>query len=487
MKTEQSSKKYSVDDCKKPWHHTALHHAKHWFIPHEGNNHQPHALRPKALKAYAYILISAKIASAVLLFVAFPNQAQYAAFTANTIVSLTNQSRAENKLGALTTNSKLAQAALNKAKDMFARDYFAHTTPDGKRFWTWIDSTGYDYILAGENLAIDFTTPESAHSALMASPTHRENILNNRYKEIGVAVLTGKMDGEETTLLVEMFGTQAPKKTKVAKVTTVKPKTSTPVKTTPVKKPATSTKVQSGTTPEATGTFTQQSLDKFTLLPKASINVWAEFKNTGESTWKAGSILLTTDPAKRNSNFSDNGWTSQSVVDSNDKDVPSNDILRFEWTFTAKDQAASNVEKFNLTTADGKVLAKTSIAFDITISTPTALAQTQTPTQSDIGTPATPEQPGTPQVINSSITNHAPNDILTKILGFVNNFYLAFLIFIGIALAINVFIKVRIQHAHVIGQSLAVIALAAGFLIFKFHFLQQIESAVKVLGQIVGS
>ncbi|MFA6587871.1 MAG: CAP domain-containing protein [Patescibacteria group bacterium] len=488
MKVEKSSKKYSTDDCKKPWHHTALHRAKHWFIPHEGNNHQPHALRPKALKAYAYLLLAAKIASAVFLFAAYPNEARYAAYTASTIISLTNESRREAKLPALTSNSKLNLAAQNKAKDIIARNYFAHTTPDGKRFWTWIEATGYDYSVAGENLAIDFTTPESAHSALMASPTHKENIINKRYKEIGVAVVTGKMDGQETTVLVEMFGTQTPKKTQVAKVTTPKPKTPTKVTIKAPTKTTAPPKVkaeQTGTTKAYLG---EQNLEKFTLLPEATIDVWAEFKNIGDTTWKAGEIsLVTADPIKHDSIFADASWANKYTVESIDKDIKPDEIIRFEWKIKGTKQAVSTTEKFGLMDTEGKLINDIPLVFSINVITPSILAQTKTsPTQTQAAAPTTQENVTQPIAISNEVTEHAPNDIVSKLVGFVDKFYMAFLIFLGIALALNIFVKIRVQHAHVIGQTLMVIAFAAGFLLFKFHFLQKVAPTVRVLGQIIG-
>jgi len=477
---------------KKPLHHRiahhVVHHAKHWFIPHEGNNHQPHALRPRALKTYAYILLAAKIASAVFLFAAYPNQAKYAAYTANTIISLTNESRREYNLNSLTSNSLLTLAAQNKAKDMLARDYFAHTTPDGKRFWTWIDATGYDYTTAGENLAIDFTTPESAHSALMASPTHKENIINNNYKEIGVAVVTGKMDGQETTVLVEMFGTQVPKKTQVAKVTTPKAKTPTKVAIKPSTKPKTVPKVKADQTDLIQAQLVQQNLNKFTLLPEAVINVWAEFKNSGNTTWKAGEVsLVTANPIKHNSIFTDSSWNDATTVASLENDTKPSDIARFEWKIKAPKEVASTSESFTLIDANGKTIIENPTIFSINVITPATLAQTKTvPTQTQANEPTSPETASQPQIIAKEIVGHAPNDVVTKILGFVDNFYLGILFFLIIALAINVFVKIRIQHAHVIGQTLTVIAIAAGFLFFKFHFLQKIAPVVKVLGQIVG-
>ncbi|RJO59133.1 CAP domain-containing protein [Candidatus Parcubacteria bacterium] len=487
MKTEKNS---NDNPLPKRMIHRVKHHAKHWFIPHEGNNHQPHALRTRALKIYAYILISAKIASAVFLFAAFPNQAEYAAYTASTIISLTNESRQNSKLNALTSNPKLVQAALNKAKDMLSKNYFAHTTPEGKRFWTWIDSTGYDYAVAGENLAIDFTTPEAAHSALMASTSHRENILNKRYKEIGVAVVTGAMDGVETTVLVEMFGTQVAKKTPVAKVTTPKPKkvatTAPPKQTSTAPKPSTQPKVQAEVTALPKGDFIQQSQEKFTLFTGAAVEVWAEFKNTGDSAWKPESLkLATTEPKQRESALADASWESKSTIASLETEVAPKGVTRFEWKIKAPDQAGSNLEKFSLFTADGTQVPNTVVDFEINTVAPTAVAQVQEPQiETQAGAPIVPETASTPEIISQEVTKQAPNDIVSKLMNFVDNFYLGVLLFLAIALAINIFVKIRVQHAHIIGQTLAVIAIASGFLLMKFHFLQKIAPAVKVLGKI---
>lgn len=126
------------------------------------------------------------------------------------IVRLTNQQRVKNGLPPLRFSPILAAAAMNKGKNMFAENYWAHVSPSGKDPWYWIDKTGYVYTVAGENLAKDFLDPESVVSAWMASPTHRANILNEKYREIGVAVLRGTLKGFQTTLVVQMFATPKP-------------------------------------------------------------------------------------------------------------------------------------------------------------------------------------------------------------------------------------------------------------------------------------
>lgn len=468
-----------TSSTKKPLHHRIAHHAKHWFIPHEGNDHKPHALRPKALRTYAYALIVAKVVSVVFLFAAFPNSAEFAAYTSSTVIALTNASRQEGSLGALRENAQLSQAAQRKAKDMLARDYFAHTTPDGKRFWTWIDGTGYNYTLAGENLAIDFSTPESAHAALIASPSHRENIMNKRYKEIGVAVVTGDMAGQQTTVLVEMFGTQAAKKTQVAKVTAVKPKPATPVK-----KPATPTtpkpQVQAEQTPAPTGSLIQQSADTLTVPPSSSVDVWAEFRNTGTQTWKTGSLsLVTAEPTKHASTLSHSSWESTSVVGALAEDVSPNDLVRFEWKVQSAATVGLITEHFALVDTDGNVLPKTAVTLSLTAQEATAVGTVLPPTQTDVSNPTAtnqPEQAAAP-------TESRARDLTSRVIAFTDRFFLAFLFFLLLALGLNIFIKIRVQHAHVIGQSLAVIAIAATGLLLKFHFLQGLSQVVKVLGQ----
>lgn len=465
---------------KQKLHHRLAHHAKHWFIPHAGNDHRPHALRPRALKAYAYILVTAKIASAVFLFIAFPNQAQFAAYTAKTIITFTNESRTENGAGALQPNTLLTEAATRKAKDMLTRNYFAHTTPDGKRFWTWIDAVGYDYTLAGENLAVDFTTPEAAHAALMASPSHRENILNKRYKEVGVAVVTGEMGGVETTVLVEMFGTQAAKKTVAAKVVTTKPKTATkPTPPKPAPKPTPKPQVQAAETPAPKGKLAQQSVDRVTLTTGSTVDVWAEFQNLGEQTWKASEVqLVTANPTRRVSNFADNSWTSPSVVAALEQDVSPQEVLRVEWKLSAALAPGEQTEGFTLVDAAGAPIAGTTVNFGTNVTASNAVT-TSEPTQTDLTQP-TPTATAPEPTAQVSQANHGGIVALVAIFG--NRFFLAFLFFITLTLLINIFVKIRIQHAHVIGQSLAVIALAAGALLFKIHFLERITPVVRVLG-----
>ena len=122
------------------------------------------------------------------------------------LLSLTNQKRAEAGLPPLALENTLSNAAILKAKDMFSKNYWAHSAPDGTTPWVFIKDAGYEYIYAGENLAKGFTSSPDIVEAWMKSRTHRENVLSPNYKDVGFAVVKGKLNGEETILVVEMLG-----------------------------------------------------------------------------------------------------------------------------------------------------------------------------------------------------------------------------------------------------------------------------------------
>ena len=128
--------------------------------------------------------------------------------TPDNVISLVNQERIAKNLEPLKINAQLMKAALDKAQDMIKNNYFAHTSPKGIDPWFWFEKNKYNYQIAGENLAMDFKEAEAQEKAWMKSETHRKNILNPAYKEIGVAVKKGIIDGHMTTLTVQLFGTR---------------------------------------------------------------------------------------------------------------------------------------------------------------------------------------------------------------------------------------------------------------------------------------
>ncbi len=200
--------------------HRAKHHLRNAFVPHEGNEHRPHALRHKALTAYAVAIVLVKVVVSGLLL-AYPGPSATANLTPANVIDYTNRARQTSKVQALATNQTLMAAAQQKAADMMTKGYFAHISPTKVTPWYWFQRAGYKYSSAGENLAMDFSTAEDVVEAWLASPSHRKNLLNAKYKDIGVAVVSGKLKGTSTTIVVQFFGAPAPTRQQPKPVTKV--------------------------------------------------------------------------------------------------------------------------------------------------------------------------------------------------------------------------------------------------------------------------
>src|ERR1035437_634402 len=178
----------------------------HLFLPREANNYRSGLLHHKALLLLILLFVSAGLFTSFIK-TNFPSVLGISSNISNQeLLILTNQQRQNNNLGSLTDNPELDQAAANKATDMFSKDYWAHNSPDGTTPWVFIKSAGYNYIYAGENLARGFSNTSDVINAWMNSPEHRQNVLSSNYQNVGFAVATGKLSGEDTVLVVEMLG-----------------------------------------------------------------------------------------------------------------------------------------------------------------------------------------------------------------------------------------------------------------------------------------
>ncbi len=133
------------------------------------------------------------------------------------LVKVVNEDRAKAGLHPLRRNRSLDYAAELKVQDMVANKYFAHTSPQRLDPWHWFKEADYEYLYAGENLALDFNDAEAVQKAWMESPKHRENILNSDYEEIGYAISYGRFNNingvsknREGTVIVQLFGKRLP-------------------------------------------------------------------------------------------------------------------------------------------------------------------------------------------------------------------------------------------------------------------------------------
>jgi uncharacterized protein YkwD len=125
------------------------------------------------------------------------------------VIDLTNGEREDNNAVELVRNTVLDTAAAAKAQHMADNEYFAHFAPDGTTPWEFFQDEGYVYAHAGENLAIHFTDSSEVVEAWMLSPAHRKNIVDPKFREIGVGTARGSFEGYDTVYVVQLFGTPA--------------------------------------------------------------------------------------------------------------------------------------------------------------------------------------------------------------------------------------------------------------------------------------
>lgn len=123
------------------------------------------------------------------------------------ILSVVNLERQSQNLKPLILNPQLTLAANAKLEDMITQDYFAHTTQSVNP-WQFIDASGFQYLHAGENLARDFIDEYDLVQGWLASPPHRENLLNSLYTHTGIAV----SEASQRAMVVQMYATPLPLK-----------------------------------------------------------------------------------------------------------------------------------------------------------------------------------------------------------------------------------------------------------------------------------
>lgn len=182
------------------------HFFKNWLVPHHGNRHQPHLLRLPSLSIISLFLVIIQLAYNFSVTGQWRVLAYSSDISQNQIIELTNKERLKFGQSALKESSALDQAARMKAEDMFANDYWNHISPKGTEPWHFFKKAGYTYTYAGENLARSFDTSSGVIAGWMGSPGHKTNLLSPNYTEIGIAVVNGVLQGEETTLVVAHYG-----------------------------------------------------------------------------------------------------------------------------------------------------------------------------------------------------------------------------------------------------------------------------------------
>ena len=107
---------------------------------------------------------------------------------------LINKDRKRAGLKSLAKDPEMRVVARLHSKDMFQRGYFSHYTLENKSPFDRMKALKIEYRTAGENLALAQTV-EIAHSGLMKSKGHRENILNSKFNRVGIGIMDGGIYG----------------------------------------------------------------------------------------------------------------------------------------------------------------------------------------------------------------------------------------------------------------------------------------------------
>ncbi|MEV6524936.1 CAP domain-containing protein [Longispora sp. NPDC051575] len=107
------------------------------------------------------------------------------------VLTLVNNERKTAGCAALTADTRLAVSARMHSADMIKRGFFDHTNPDGKSPGERIAAAGFSGGAWGENIAAGQRDAASVMKAWMNSPGHKANIVNCKFKFLGVGVADG--------------------------------------------------------------------------------------------------------------------------------------------------------------------------------------------------------------------------------------------------------------------------------------------------------
>ena len=171
---------------------------RNWFLPHKDTHKKAHLISWEAILIYVLFFMLLQVGFSIISY----TKPGVLGITANIdqkkVIELTNIEREKKGLPPVLENEALDKAARLKAENMFSENYWAHFAPSGKTPWDFILGAGYHFTFAGENLAKNFYSSDEVVAAWMASPTHRDNLLNSHYKDIGIAVTEGILNGQKT-------------------------------------------------------------------------------------------------------------------------------------------------------------------------------------------------------------------------------------------------------------------------------------------------
>ena len=199
---------------------------KKYFIPHEDNSYHPHMLHTKRAVGYSCIAIGIKVM--VFLFaLVIPAPAfvspDVLAVEEQQIIAKTNALRKSQQIPTVQEQAKLNYSAQLKTQDMADHQLFSHTASNGQGLAYFLAQAGYEYRVAGENLAMGYSNVDQLMNAWEQSPTHYSNLVDTDYEQIGIGIVGGVYNDIPTIYVTQHFGTPKEEKQETVVVSAIVP------------------------------------------------------------------------------------------------------------------------------------------------------------------------------------------------------------------------------------------------------------------------
>ncbi|MDP3899523.1 MAG: CAP domain-containing protein [bacterium] len=180
-----------------------------FFVPCDGNNHHPKILTTKRAIFYSsfFVVVKMVVVTAVLVL---PLQAflspDILAEQKAEVARLVDELRVEQGKQPLSVNAYLENSAQGRTNDMLQNSYFSHYGPNGHDLAYFLEKSNYRYEMAGENLAMGFSSAKTVVQAWVKSPLHYKNMIDPDFIEAGIGIVQGEYDGSVTTFMTHHFG-----------------------------------------------------------------------------------------------------------------------------------------------------------------------------------------------------------------------------------------------------------------------------------------
>ncbi|AOT69732.1 CAP domain-containing protein [Geosporobacter ferrireducens] len=164
--------------------------SNNWYVI-EGDQGQIGAVEPK--DAQPHIEVPSMVGQTENIARLTPNEEE--------LLRMLNAERVKKGLNPLKVDMEITKVARLKSQDMIDNNYFSHNSPTYGGPFDMMKQFGIHYIYAGENLAGN-PSIQGAHTSLMNSQGHRDNILNPNFTHVGIGVREGSQYGK---LATQMF------------------------------------------------------------------------------------------------------------------------------------------------------------------------------------------------------------------------------------------------------------------------------------------